>query len=1300
LTIYLILNLMCLIPVVDMKKIYVLIILSIGISGNAQVHFEHLTADNGLSDNYIESIYRDSKDYIWIGTTSNGLNRYDGNGMTVYQNTDGQPGEISNNGIRCIFEDSKNNLWVGTYDGLNLYDPGTESFKVFRHGFADSTSANKNSVRCVFEDSKGNLWIAFDRGVGLCKWDYEKKSFIRYQINKCLGNYIKANSITSVQEDLKGNLWIAARGPGIYQFQPKTGSFVAYNDPNVDLGKNHRKKIYIDRNDKIWIGSLGKGLFLFNPSTCGFKHYGINNGNKGLNSQLVTDVIQKDRQHLLIATDQGGINIFNMVSNTFEYIVQDETIKHGLNNNGILCLHQDKEGILWAGTSRGGVNYFNPKLYKFNLVEHNNKNPNSLSYGIVGCFYEDSKGLIWIGTDGGGVNVYNPKSGRYKVFKHNPSDPYSISGDVIRCIAEDNNNDMWIGTWDAGLNRYDNKTKKFYHYFSNPKDSSSILTNTIWNLKIDHRNKIWLSNYSHGLEIFDVKKEVVKRFSANPGDPRALCNNEVTLIYEDLYQNIWICSREGVSLYDSVTNSFTVYKNFPSNNIVSFCRDKEGKLWAGSIDKGLFLFKPDGTIVKTYTKSDGLPDNTIQAIVEDNHGNLWMSTNNGISRFNQKKQKFKNYSKSDGLQGNLFFEQSFLKTRSGEIYFGGYNGFNSFHPDSLKDNGYVPKVYITDFLLFNKPVPFGIPGSPLQNHISKTDKITLTWRESVFSFEFNAINYTHPEKNKYAYKMDGFEKDWNYTDATRRYVTYTNLNPGKYTFMVRASNNDGAWNKEGASVKIIILPPWWDTWWFRILAVFVILFSIFGLFIYRTSQLKKQKILLAQMVKERTFQLEETNTILEEKQEEIYIQNEELQCQKEALQETNRTLEEQAEEIKNQKNELDQHRNHLEKLVKERTADLVTAMKKVEESNRLKSAFLANMSHEIRTPMNAIVGFSSLLSDPDLSDAEKNLFSTYIKTNSEALLVQIDDILEMSQIQANQLVINNQPVNVIEIIMELLASFQLQAKPKGIDLILEDGNFSDTLICHVDPIRLKQVFSNLLGNSIKFTEKGFVKFGIDNLTDSIITFYVKDTGIGIPLEAKDSIFEYFLKVESPETKLYDGIGLGLSISHSLIKAMGGDIWYESEIGKGTTFYFSLPRTNDNDLVRSKSEGGREIPNLEDKKILVVEDDETNYRLLEYYLTKTKAESTWAKNGLEALENVKGNNSFDLILMDLKLPVMSGIEATMNIRRIKPEQIIVAQTAFTNKEERKEFLKCKFNGFIEKPIIMQTLFETINEVFKK
>ncbi|MCX6254327.1 MAG: triple tyrosine motif-containing protein, partial [Bacteroidia bacterium] len=834
--------------------------------------FEHLTINEGLSSNRIRCIYRDSKDYLWMGTDV-GLDKYDSYQIKKYRFSEKQPGSISNDILTCIYEDRENNLWFGTYNGLNLYDPAKDNFKVFKNNPSDKNSINSNCITGIIEDKKGSLWIVSD-GNCLNKWVPKTQKIIRYQFES-EKDILNPRPSRMIAVDSKGYLWVVSLNRGIHRFDPESGEFTKYEDPSIDLGYNCYKSIYIDNQDKIWIATDGSGFFSFDPATNKFKHFGSKGDGQGTNQIHILDILADDDRHLLLAVDQGGINRFDKVSETFEYIMYDNANDEGLNNNGISSLHRDREGILWICTSGGGINYYNPKTERFKLFTHNGNNPKSMSYSFTGCFYEDHQGMIWIGTDGGGVNVYDPETGNFKIFKHEPSNPYSISGNVIRGIAEDKDHNVWIGTWDAGLNMYDRKTGKFFHYMPDNKDPSSISERTVWNLFIDHNNILWLSIYNVGIDLFDMKKGVIRRFRANPDSLKSISGDNSWFFFEDSEKKMWICTQNGLDLYDSTTNSFKVY-HFPDNEIGAVYIDKAGYLWVGSNTKGLFLCNQNGTILKTYDITHALPNNRIHAITQDNKGDIWISSNYGLTRLNTEIQSVRNYSKEDGLQGDQFYQQSFLKTRKGELYFGGYGGFNSFYPDSLKDNDLIPPVYITDFQIFNKPVVYAVPGAQFQTHISEAKEITLNWRQSVFSFSFVAINYTNPKKNQYSYIMEGFEKYWNYTDASRRYVTYTNLDPGEYTFRVRATNNDGVWNDTGTSIRITVLPPWWNTWWFRIVIISTIIFILVYIFLSRVRQLKNQKILLEKSVAIKTSELQEKNTILEERQQQIEVQREDL----------------------------------------------------------------------------------------------------------------------------------------------------------------------------------------------------------------------------------------------------------------------------------------------------------------------------------------------------------------------------------------------------------------------------------------
>jgi signal transduction histidine kinase/ligand-binding sensor domain-containing protein len=818
------------------------------------VKFNHLTVNDGLSSNRIRCIYKDSKDYLWMGTDV-GLDKFDSYQVKKYRHSSNAPGSISSDILTCIYEDRNKNLWVGTYDGLNLYDPAKDNFRVFKNIGGQNSSLNSNIITGIAEDKKGIIWIVTD-GSCLNRWDPANQSFVRYPFEpRRRGLSVRPSRMAAV--DSKGFIWVGSLSPGITRFDPETGIFTKYKDTIPEYNTYSYKNLYIDNQDKIWIATDGIGFFSYDPSVNKFEHFGIKGGGKGTNLNFVLDLIPEDDRFLLLAVDQGGINRFDKKTKTFDYLMYDNTNDDGLNNNGIWCFHRDNMGILWIGTSGGGINYYNPKRERFKLFTHNSNNPNSLSYNFCGSLFEDHEGKIWIGTEAG-LNVYDPKTGKFEIFKNDPSDPFSISGNVIRGIAEDKDHDIWIGTWDAGLNRYDRKTGRFIRYLHLDNDPSSISNKTIWNLFIDHNNTLWISIYNIGIDLFDVKKGVTKRFRPDTDVPGSISGQNCWFIYEDFENKLWVCTQNGLDLYNWKNQTFKDL-HFPDNDIGSFYREKTGYIWVGTNTKGLFRCNQDGTILKTYDDTNVLPNNRIHAITQDNNGDIWVSSNFGLTRINTDIQSVRNYTKEDGLQGDQFYQQSFLKTHDGELYFGGYSGLNSFNPDSLSDSDYKPPVYITDFQIFNKPIIYAVPGAQFQTHISEAKEIKLKWNQSVFSLSFAAINYIHPKKALYAYKMDHFEKDWNYTDASRRYVTYTNLDPGEYTFQVKATNNDIIWNEKPTSLKIIILPPWWKTLWFKIIGLLFVILIILAIFRMRFRQLQNQKILLEKTVEIKTAELNDLN---------------------------------------------------------------------------------------------------------------------------------------------------------------------------------------------------------------------------------------------------------------------------------------------------------------------------------------------------------------------------------------------------------------------------------------------------------
>jgi signal transduction histidine kinase/ligand-binding sensor domain-containing protein len=1064
----------------------ILVIVLLFFSGNkagySQLHyskFEHLTVNEGLSSNRIRCIYKDSKNYLWMGTDV-GLDKYDSYQVKKYRHFDDIPGTISSDILTCIYEDREKNLWFGTYEGLDLYDPSRDNFRIFKYNSTDVNSIHSDCITGIVEDKKGNLWVVTD-GSCLNRWDPVNKNFIRYPFEaQRHGLSVRPSRMAAV--DSKGYIWVGSLSPGIIRFDPESGLFTRFDDPSVDFGSYSYKSLYIDDKDKIWIATDGMGFFSYDPSTNRFEHFGLTGGGKGTNLNFVLDIIPEDNRFLLLAVDQGGINRYDKLKRTFEYIMYDNTNDDGLNNNGIWCFHRDTEGVLWIGTSGGGINYYNPQKERFKLFTHNSNNPQSLSYNFAGSMYEDHEGMIWVGTDGGGINVYNPNTGKFKIFKHDPNDPFSISGNVIRGIAEDKDHDMWIGTWDAGLNRYDRKTGRFIRYTHDKNDISSISNKTIWNLLIDHNNTLWISIYNIGIDLFDVKKGVTSRFRPDPDNPVSISGNNCWFFFEDTEKKMWVCTQNGLDLYDNKTNSFKVF-HFPDNDIGSFYEDRSGHIWVGSNTEGLFMCNKDGTIIKSYNINNHLPNNRIHAITQDNKGDIWFSSNKGISRLNPENQDLRSYSKEDGLQGDQFYQQSFLKTRKGELYFGGYCGLNSFFPDSLKDNKFIPPVYITDFQIFNKPVVYALPGGQFQTHISEAKEIRLKWQQSVFSFAFAAINYIHPKKNQYAYIMEDFEKEWNYTDASRRYVTYTNLDPGEYNFKVRATNNDGIWNNKGVSLRIIILPPWWNTWWFRITGSSAIILIFTVIFFSRVRQLKNQKLLL-------------------------------------------------------------------EKAVELKTAELY-------ELNASKDKFFSIIAHDLKNPFNTIIGFSEMLKRA-VKSSDKETISEYagmINTSALQTFRLLENLLEWANSQRGKISFVPEPVKLNELLQDEFLTLEDIAAEKNIEL-KSYVDFRATIFA--DKNMLRTILRNLITNAIKFTYKnGTVQ--VNAITsETHIEIEVSDNGIGMSEETMALLFRIDANLSTRGTENERGTGLGLFLCKEFVEKHSGNIWVESEEGKGSKFKFRIP----------------------------------------------------------------------------------------------------------------------------------------------
>lgn len=835
------------------------------------IRFERLSIEDGLSQSSVYCILQDSRGFMWFGT-DDGLNRYDGYHFTIYRHDPEDPHSISHNVVRALYEDRTGTLWIGTEGGgLNRFDRNTEQFIHYQHDPSNPKSLSHNAVSVIYEDHTSTLWIG-TWGGGLDDFDRRTQTFIHYQPDQEDPESISTDQILSIYEDRAGTLWVGTWESGLERLEARAtldspGRFRHYqNDPeNPDsLSHNSIWTIYEERNGMLWLGTEGGGLEKFDPKSGKCSHYRSDPEDPYSLSSDDIRVVYKDQAGTLwVGTFGGGLNKFDRQTGQFIRYLPDPSNPHSLSHEEIRTIYEDRSGMIWVGTNLGGISKFNRKP-KFISYQNDPGTANSLNDNLVFSFYEDQGGILWIGTWDGGLNRFDRKNGQFTHYQHDPKDDSSISENAIPAIYEDQRGNLWVATWDGGLNRLDRTTGHFTHYRHNPDDSASLSSDKLSWIYEDRSGALWIGTAFGDLNRFDYETQQFTRYMTDPDNTLQLTDNVIYAIYEDQTGAFWIGSNGGgFAEFDRKTGQILRYVNDPedpaslSNNAVyALCEDQHGQLWIGTAG-GLNKFDRSTKTFRHYTVKHGLPNNVIYGILEDSRGHLWLSTNRGIAEFDPQTETSKNYTVRDGLQSNEFNDGAYYKSRSGEMFFGGVNGFNAFFPEQIKDNPHIPPVVITDFQIFNKSVPIGamLDGRTiLERSIMETNALTLSYRDSVISFEFTALDYVIPQKNHYAYQLEGFDADWNYISG-RRFVTYTNLPAGNYTFRVKAANNDGVWNEDGDMIRLAITPPFWETWWFQTLAILAIAGTLSGVYYVRMQSIKMQKHQLEVQVAERTHEL-------------------------------------------------------------------------------------------------------------------------------------------------------------------------------------------------------------------------------------------------------------------------------------------------------------------------------------------------------------------------------------------------------------------------------------------------------------
>lgn len=1250
------------------------------------LRFINFNTKHGLPTSFITDMCQDRAGFIWVGT-DNGLSRFDGAKFTNFFFDPKNKNSLSGNRIYKVTEDKAGNIWIASNHGIDKFIKQTQSFRRYNYTPDDSGSIPDNEVYDVFSDSKGRLWIGTLQGMGL--YNPAKDNFIRYYLPPDSNNFEFANSVSSIREDKQGNIWISPQTEGIYKFIPEKGTFV--HTPVEGTNFRHSinpnsKLLFIDNENTIWLGTGGNGLFKYQPSVQTVKWYRSLPFKKGLNNNIIFDFVDMPDNELWLATDGGGINILNKKTDEFRYIKADLTINNGLKSNATEVFLKDCQNNLWIGTVTAGLFVYNEYLNFLEQYRWTPETQSHLSNNKVIDIIEDQNGLLWIGTDGGGLNCFDPQTGKFSLYTHKESDPASLSGNVICAILEDGPRYLWIGNFATGLNHFDRKTGRAIHYMPDAKDPNSLLNPSIWSMLKDNTGKIWIATLGGGLSCFNPHTHTFKNYLSRKDDPKSLISNIINSLAKDLYGNIWCSTNKGLSVLDVKSGTFQQLKLIKPGTATDFSElhcvitDKEGMIWAGTSWGGVFKINPATKQYTFFDLSNNQLNNAILTMVEDDINQLWIGTSNGLGCLSKQTGAVKFYGEADGLPASGFTQTSGTKLRSGKIALGSNEGFVIFDPKTLKSYPYPPILLISDFQIRNKSI---LPGDTvngrrlLQNPIYETAEIKLSYKEHEWSLGFSLLQFVNQGKAKVFYKLEGYDKDWRKADLVSRNIKYTFLPAGTYHFMIKAENGDGVWCKPKI-LKIIINPPFWKTIWFYILSAFLLTGIIIFIIYLRTYQLNNRKKALEAIVQQRTKELANVNTLLEERQEEIVHQNEELFV-------LNQALAEQKDEILKQNEELVNHRKLLESRVEERTRELQVALQKAVESEKLKSAFLANMSHEIRTPMNAILGFSDLL-DENTHPQKTREFIDIIKKSGQTLMVLIDDIIDFSKIEAGVLEFQSSEFDFCSLISDLHTHFAIDNQNPKVELKLEK-NCTTKQVLLSDRIRTGQILSNFITNALKFTHEGAVTLGCETDSSGNIISYVKDTGIGIPADKFEYIFEAFNKIEDNTDRFYRGAGLGLAISNYLAKQMDYKLRVESVVGVGSTFFMEIPAYKKvGSQVKEPSEPKQTTSNdFTGKTILVAEDETANFLFLKEILLPTQCEVIWAKDGKECHDIALENPKIDLVLMDIKMPVVNGLEANKMLRESGFSKPIVALTAYASPSDKQRFGENEFDAYLTKPI---------------
>ncbi|WP_319479959.1 two-component regulator propeller domain-containing protein [uncultured Draconibacterium sp.] len=1255
-----------------------------------QPRLNYLTTKEGLPQNTIDCILKDSKGFMWFGTW-NGLCRFDGYTFQIFQSQ--QEEWLPGNFIHTLCEDQNGNLWVGTYKGLAYFD---YSLMKFTEIPLLTEKFGGISIKHIINDKDNNIWVAT---VGNGIWKIKNEGQTVLSVESVFENQL-TDKIVNHLCLLPDNHLLAGTVNGLSVINLSGAKpSPLYERLIENMSGLNISAILADHKENIWLGTTNIGLYQFNPGTLNITYFGASNNNPfDLNHLTVNDIIE-DRNGIITVGTLGGLNFYNPSTQHFTSLPTSSEERKYLNNPFINSLYADNLGNIWIGTEKGGINHYNTYQKPFNALTHEASNPNSISHNTINSIFTEDD-VLWIGTAGGGVNRISDNGLKTIHFQYSDENPQSISSDFVTCFIRDSQNHMLVGTWGGGLNKLlSEKQNRFEILVNIPGDNRSLCNNFISSLEYLDNKHILIGTLG-GLDIYNPEENIFLHVHEKMNIDEPL---EIGCLLTDRKNRVWVGTENGLyrfkrsellALNDNTEQiDFEKYLPDPAdsvslagNYVTSLFEAHDGNIWIGTYGDGICKYTENensGGFI-SFNQQDGLCNNVAYGIEEDAEGNLWISTDNGLSRFDPISETFQNFYSSDGLLSDQFYWSASCSDDRGNLYFGGVEGLNYFNPAEFESYPNIPQPVFTQFSVFSDPVIIGEKYHSkviLNAPISETQEISLSYKDAVFSIEFSALDYFQPGKIKYAYQMEGVDQDWVEVPASRRFANYTNLSGGRYTFKVKAANSDGLWSENYSTLSINIIPPFWETAWFQFLAVLFIIGMVLIYIRYRTQFLKEQKRKLEKQVRERTFKIEE---------------------QKEELEKQNLQIAKQRDEV-------------------------IELNEKVKLVNQLRLRFFTNISHEFRTPLTLIIDPLEQLMKNMKGDANTQNTLNIINRNAQRLLHLINQLLYFRRIETGKLKLNISKGNLQQFLYGIFESFKDLAEHQEINY-----RFIETEITEetwFDAEKVENVFYNLLSNAFKNTPpSGSITLKVEKITEEredciptpFVAISVIDTGRGISKEHMPHIFNRFYKdAESGKQTDFTSSGIGLALTYEIIQALNSEIKVESEPRKGSTFTVYMPYSKnrfESDQVNETSvpteinlEGRVNVltehivarntnyeldevtsGNKTKPTILIVED---NFDLRSFLLQTLRSgyRVLGAENGKIGLEMAK-KYSPELIVSDVMMPVMDGIELCSRLKKnIQTSHIpIILLTAKNMVESWIEGLETGADDYIPKPFNLQIL----------